>query len=173
MVRPIVLAVLCAALCLGAGASRAADPAPVAGSPGDGAITLTAPGHTVQVTEAMLAALPATKVPVASGSAERAFEGPLLWAVLADAAAIDPAQFHGHVRAVVVITGHDGYTAVLAMGELSPEFENKQVILATRMDGQPLGAGHLRVVVPGDKRGGRGVHDVAAISVEPRSNAVR
>lgn len=64
-----------------------------------------------------------------------------------------------------MITGRDGYRAVLALGEIAPDFENKSVILANRMDGKPLGAGHPRVVVPLDKRGGRSVRDVMRIPV--------
>lgn len=39
------------------------------------------------------------------------------------------------------------------------------VIVALRMDGQPLDPGRLRVAVPGDKRGGRGVRGLARIGV--------
>ena len=59
----------------------------------------------------------------------------------------------------------DGYHAVLAVGEIAPEFEAKQVILSERMDGKPLDADHLRVVVPLDKRGSRSVRDVVRIEV--------
>jgi hypothetical protein len=54
---------------------------------------------------------------------------------------------------------------VLAHGEIAPEFEAKQVILAERMDGKSLDAYHLRVVVPLDKRGGRSVWDMTHIEV--------
>jgi len=47
----------------------------------------------------------------------------------------------------------------------APAFEGKPVILAERTNGQPLGAGHFRIVVPGDRRGGRSVRDVASIAV--------
>jgi len=64
-----------------------------------------------------------------------------------------------------VILGRDGYRAVLALAEIAPEFEAKQVILADHIDGKPLDADHLRVVVPLDKRGGRSVGDVVRIEV--------
>jgi hypothetical protein len=67
------------------------------------------------------------------------------------------------VSRTVVIIRTDGYRGALALGEIAQEFEGKQVILAERMDGQPLGASHLRIVVPLDKRGGRSVRDVARI----------
>ena len=69
------------------------------------------------------------------------------------------------VRDTVLVTGSDGYTASIAMGEISPAFENKQVILAGQMNGKPLGAAHWRLVVPGDARGGRSGRDVIAIAV--------
>jgi hypothetical protein len=88
-----------------------------------------------------------------------------LWTVLQKAGVIDPALHREQVSQSVVIVGRDGYRAVLAVGEIAPEFEGKQVILAERIDGQPLDAEHLRVVVPLDKRGGRSVRDVARIEV--------
>ena len=101
-----------------------------------------------------VANLPAIQVPVAFGTehgARRAvFDGPLLWAVLDRAHVVDPGKPGEQVRQIVSLTGRDGYTAVLGLGEISPDFEGKQVILAERMDGKPLGPDHLRVVVPGD-----------------------
>jgi DMSO/TMAO reductase YedYZ molybdopterin-dependent catalytic subunit len=88
-----------------------------------------------------------------------------LWTVLQKAGVVDPAMHREQVSQSVVILGRDGYRVVLALGEIAPEFEGKQVILAERMDGQPLGDEHLRVVVPLDKRGGRSVRDVVRIEV--------
>jgi DMSO/TMAO reductase YedYZ molybdopterin-dependent catalytic subunit len=139
------------------------------GPAASGGIVVSGPGREVTLTGTGLAALPSVQVTVPAGTAagarDHTFEGPLLWTVLAQAGAVDPAKHQGDVRGTVMLTGRDGYTAVLALGELSPEFENKQVMLAMRADGQPLEPGHLRVVVPGDKRGGRGVHDLVRISV--------
>ncbi len=116
-----------------------------------------------------VAKLPAVTLNVAfateHGPRQASFEGPLLWAVLDHMHAVDPAKPGGQVRQTIVVTGRDGYTATIALGEIAPEFEDKQVILAERMDGKPLD--HLRVVVPGDHRGGRSVHDVARIAVIP------
>ena len=116
-----------------------------------------------------LAKLPTVQLPVAFGTEhgprQATFEGPLLWTVLDEAHAVDPAKPGGHVRQVVTLTGSDGYTAVIALGEISPDFEGKQVIVAERMDGKPLD--HPRVVVPGERRGGRSVHDVVRVAVLP------
>lgn len=100
-----------------------------------------------------------------SGQHAASFEGPLLWTVLQQTGAIDPAKHRDQVAQTIIIVGRDGYRAVLAVGEIAPEFEAKQVILAGRMNGKPLDADHLRVVVPLDKRGGRSVRDVVRIEV--------
>jgi Oxidoreductase molybdopterin binding domain len=142
----------------------AAEPQPPA------PIIVTSPSHAaVQLAVADLTRLPMVKVDVAflteHGERRAAFEGPLLWTVLQNAGAVDPALPREQVSRTVLIIGRDGYRAVLALAEIAPEFEGKQVILAERMDGQPLGEGHLRIVVPRDKRGGRSVRDVAHIAV--------
>jgi DMSO/TMAO reductase YedYZ molybdopterin-dependent catalytic subunit len=142
----------------------AAEPEPPA------RIIVTSPSHAaVRLTIEDFARLPTVKIDLAflteHGERRASFEGPLLWTVLQKAGAVDPARHREQVSRTVVVIGTDGYRAVLALGEIAPEFEGKQVILAERMDGQPLGAGHLRLVVPLDKRGGRSVRDVAHIEV--------
>lgn len=125
-----------------------------------GLVVVGADGTEHMLDAAVLDAVPTTTV--AQGENGRRYEGPLLWAVLDRAAVVSR---HDQVRQTVLLTGRDGYTAVLALGEIAPEFENKPVIIAGRMDGQPLGPDHLRIVVPGDKRGGRGVHDLMRVTV--------
>lgn len=145
-------------------AMLACVPAPSRGaSPEAGLIVVGTDGAEHILDPAGLDALP--MVTVVQGEGGRRFEGPLLWTVLDRATAMGAPRIHDQVRQTVLLTGRDGYTAILALGEIAPEFENKQVILAERMDEQPLGPGHLRIVVPGDKRGGRGVHDVVRITV--------
>jgi hypothetical protein len=91
-----------------------------------------------------LAHLPTVRVDVAflaeHGTHSASFEGPLLWTVLQKAGVVDPAMHREQVSQSVVILGRDGYRAVLALGEIAPEFEGKHVILAERMDDQPLDA---------------------------------
>ncbi len=163
-----LLAGLMAASSIAAGRGVADAPGGSPGQPAGIVIAAeTAPGRLV--TPGELAALPTVQVEVSVGARQapqrRSFEGPLLWAVLGRAGAIDAGKMHDQVRQTVVVTGRDGYTAILALGEIAPEFENKQVIVAERVDGQPLGPEHLRLVVPGDRRGGRGVHDLSRVVV--------
>jgi len=119
----------------------------------------------VQLSMEEIGKLPVVQVTATFGSHPGAYEGPLLWTLLDHIHAIDAANPRGQVRQTILVTGRDGYMAVLALGEIAPEFENKQVILAERVDGKPIEPDHLRIVVPGDKRGGRSVRDVVSIKV--------
>jgi molybdopterin-dependent oxidoreductase-like protein protein len=148
--------------------TAAAQPAPSTDASPN--IVLAAPGHaSVSLSPADLAQLPAEQVATSflteHGTRSASFTGPLLWAVLEKAGAIDPAKPRDAVRQALLVTGSDGYVALVGMGEIAPEFEGKQVILAISADGKPLDAGHLRLVVPADKRGGRSVRDVARIDI--------
>ncbi|WP_052213816.1 hypothetical protein [Belnapia sp. F-4-1] len=115
--------------------------------------------------EAALAALPAQRVsaPADHGTAERVYEGPSLWAVLEAAGLADRPR--DQVRQAVLATGRDGYVAVLAMGEVSPEFAGRAAIVALRQDGVALAPAQWRLVLPGEKRGGRTVRELAGLSV--------
>jgi DMSO/TMAO reductase YedYZ molybdopterin-dependent catalytic subunit len=134
------------------------------------AIIIAGPSHPpVNLSIEELARLPTTQVNTAflgeQDTHPVSFEGPLLWTVLQKAGVVDPAKHRDQVSQSIVILGRDGYRAVLGLGEIAPEFEGKQVIVAERMDGKPLDAEHLRVVVPLDKRGGRSVREVTRIEV--------
>lgn len=146
---------------LAAPALRAAEP---------GTIAVVAPsGVAVALDPAALAKLPAVQDRIAfkseHGPTDALFTGPLLWTALIDAHAIDPAKPKDAAREAIIITGADGYGAVVALGEIAPAFENKQVLLATRMNGKALTPGHLRIVVPDDQHGGRSVRDVVRIAL--------
>lgn len=126
-------------------------------------------GQATTLTPAALAQLPAVQVDVSflaeQTTRHASFEGPLLWTVLDHAHAVDPSRPRAQAHQIVLVSGSDRYSAALAVGEISPAFEGKQVILAERMDGKPLDPEHFRIVVPGDKRGARGVRDVIRIVV--------
>jgi ABC-type molybdate transport system substrate-binding protein len=94
------------------------------------------------------------------------WSGPLLWDVLLAAGAVDAGKPGDQVRLTVRVTGADGYVAILALGELSPEFGGRSVQLADHLNGVPLPGGSLRLVVPGEKRGGRSVRDVIRIDID-------
>ena len=69
----------------------------------------------------------------------------------------------------VVATGSDGYKAVFSLGEIDPSFGAQPVMVAyADTEGQlgPQGSdGLARMVVPGDKAGGRYVSDLVKLDV--------
>jgi DMSO/TMAO reductase YedYZ molybdopterin-dependent catalytic subunit len=97
------------------------------------------------------------------GTEQATYTGALLWSVLEKAGVLgsDPRERLHHS---VAVTGRDGYVAVLALAEIDPELQGKPVLLAYRRDGQPIPS-ELRLVVPGDHRGGRSVRDVVRIEI--------
>jgi hypothetical protein len=150
-----------------------ADDAPVLTPPGQqaagGGILLTTSRASRPAVSARLQGLPVAQVTATfqteHGPRRASYEGPLLWTVLTSSGVVDASKPRDQVRQTVLLTGRDGYSAVLALGEISPEFEGKQVVVAKFEDGRPLDPEHYRVVVPGDIRGGRSVRDVVRIMV--------
>lgn len=98
--------------------------------------------------------------------ADRSWTGPLLWDVLIAAGAVDPAKPADAVHLGVRVVGADGWTAVFGLAELSPEFAGKAIQLADQMNGAPIPGQGLRLIVPGEHRGGRSVRDVVRIEVQ-------
>jgi DMSO/TMAO reductase YedYZ molybdopterin-dependent catalytic subunit len=144
-------------------ASAAASPAELVL---DGAVKT--PLH---VTAADLQGMTPTELDVAfqgeHGETKAHYTGVALWALLDRAGGLADPDKGAALHHTMTITGRDGYFMVLSTGELHPEFGNKGVILAYLHDGQPNDAKEgLRLVVPGDKRGGRSVRDVVHIEVK-------
>ena len=72
------------------------------------------------------------------------------------------------LRVTAMVTGADGYQVVFGWGDLDPDFGAAPILLAYTRDGQPMGdrQGMARLVVPGDKRGGRYVSTVKSIELK-------
>jgi ABC-type molybdate transport system substrate-binding protein len=113
-----------------------------------------------------IAALHAMSQHAAIEHDDREWTGPLLWDLLADAGAVDPAKPAEAVRLAVRVVGADGWTAVFGLAELSPQFAAKPIQLADRMNGSPIPDHVLRLIVPDEHRGGRSVRDVVRIDIE-------
>ncbi len=117
-------------------------------------------GHAVQLSVAELQALPSAAASLAGEHGDTLhLTGPTLWSVLERAGAVEP-NFHKRVDETLTVTGRDGYSASLAMGEIDPEFEGKPVLLA--IDPQRH---MLRLAIPGDQRLGRDVREVVGVTV--------
>jgi molybdate transport system substrate-binding protein len=117
-----------------------------------------------------IAALPplTQRVGFVTGRGEQQSEwtGPLLWDVLVASGAIDPAKVAEQVRLSVRVTGADGYAAVVALAEIAPQFAGRPIQVADRMNGAAIADHALRLIVPGERRGGRSVRDVVRIDID-------
>jgi hypothetical protein len=99
------------------------------------------------------------------------FTGALLWDLLQSVGIItNPNIKNDILRKIIIVTGTDGYVAVFTAGEIDPFFGGNQILVAYAVNGQPLGSlGPAQIVAPGDKAGGRFVHNIAKIIVEAES----
>jgi hypothetical protein len=86
--------------------------------------------------------------------------------VLVASGAIDPAKPAEQVHLAIRVTGADGYTAVIALAEIAPQFAGRPIQVADHMNGTLIPDRALRLVVPGDRRGGRSVRDVIRIDID-------
>ena len=134
---------------------------------------LSIEGHVCQPQRFDLEALrrlPAETVQVSfegeRGTQNARFTGVQLWALLDQAGGLVDSEKGAELRHTLKITGRDGYVVVISTGEIAPEFGGKPGLIAYQRDGAPLGEAGFRLVMPGDKRGGRNVRDVVTIAVD-------
>ncbi len=100
----------------------------------------------------------------AKGQESHTYQGAALTDVMAKVDVVTtPAVKNPQLRLAVVASGSDGYQAVVSWGEFSPDFAAIPILLAYTEDGQPLSA--PRLVVPGDKKGGRYVSGLTGLKV--------
>jgi DMSO/TMAO reductase YedYZ molybdopterin-dependent catalytic subunit len=95
--------------------------------------------------------------------------GPLLLTVLNEAGLeADATIKNDKLRNWITATGSDGYRAVLSWGEIDPDYADAPVLVAWQEDGGPLAGSDApaRLVVPGDKLGGRYIFGLVRIAVD-------
>jgi DMSO/TMAO reductase YedYZ molybdopterin-dependent catalytic subunit len=126
--------------------------------------------HPQRLSVDALRKLPAERVEVSfqtgRGIEKSSYTGVLLWTLLGEAGGIDDSAKAAELRHTISITGRDGYIVVISTGEIAPDFGGKAAMIAYERDGEELGDKGLRVVMPGDKHGGRYVRDVVEIEVK-------
>lgn len=126
--------------------------------------------HPQHVTLDALHQLPVEHVAVSfqtsRGLEKSSYTGVMLWTLLDAAGGIDDAAKGAELRHTISITGRDGYNIVISTGEIAPDFGGKPAMIAYERDGAELGDNGLRVIMPGDKHGGRYVRDVVEIEVK-------
>ncbi len=117
---------------------------------------------------AELQAMPATTVEVShaghNGAQTNRYTGVLLWTLLKIAEPIDENGPRTHLQHTIRATGQDGYAVALAIGEVEPDFEGKQVLVAYAEDGRVMAT--LKLIVPADAKAGRSVRDLISIDVD-------
>lgn len=117
-----------------------------------------------------LAHLPHTTIKVMNEHAgkDETYEGVLLFEILKQAGVPQGSKLNGKALATYVeAEGSDGYRVVFSLAELDNDFEDSSVLVADKMDGQPIAGklGPLRLVVPHDKRPARWVRMLRSIKV--------
>lgn len=132
------------------------------------------------LTIADLQTLPVETVDVtyesSSGAQQHGYTGVRLFAVLERAGLlVDPDRNNDRLSKYVVMTAKDGYEVVISWGEIDPDFGNAPILLAWEEDGAPLTGedGPVRLVTPGDVRGGRYAFGVISIEVRGVDSAPR
>ena len=135
------------------------------------ALTLSGEGITpTELTMADLAALPQVTEAVTflSSGEERqvTYTGAALWPILESAGLMEGVAHNAELRRTIEVTASDEYAVVFSVGEIHPDFGATPILLAVTADGAPLAEGEgFRLVVPGDTRGARYVHNITAITL--------
>ncbi|QKJ32105.1 molybdopterin-dependent oxidoreductase [Mucilaginibacter mali] len=96
------------------------------------------------------------------------YTGVLLSAILQKAGATMGKDLKGeNLAKFASVEASDGYQVIFALAELDKEFTDRQIILATTIDGQPLAPtdGPFRVIVQDEKKPARCIKQVTGIKV--------
>ena len=115
-----------------------------------------------------LARMPHASATLASDGGTDTYEGVLLYDILVKAGW----QF-GHMPAgkgspvCILATGKDGFQAVFSIGEIDPQLAGEKVIVADKLNGQPLPDRYkpFRIVSPQDKKHARSIYSLVKLEV--------
>jgi DMSO/TMAO reductase YedYZ molybdopterin-dependent catalytic subunit len=137
-------------------------------TPAADSLLIEVAGRVVVLRAADLAALPRDSIRASfHGGPSHTYGGVPLRHVLR-LAGVATDSLHGpQLTQRLLIEAADGYRVVFSVGELAPSLGNTLVIVADRVDGQPLPSaeGPWRLLVPGDGEHARWVRQVTAIRV--------
>ncbi|MBC7871525.1 MAG: molybdopterin-dependent oxidoreductase, partial [Chitinophagaceae bacterium] len=96
------------------------------------------------------------------------FTGVPLWQIISAAQPnLNADVRNDRISTFIVVTASDGYQAVIAWGEIDPEFGGQPILVAFEQEGASIAddQGPIRLIVPGDGRGGRYVSGIVNISL--------
>lgn len=136
-----------------------------------GSLVLSDVDHSAMVfSPADFRALPHVTIKVHNGhaNADENYSGVPLETLLAKAKAPAGKELGKEaLRTYLLASGTDGYSVLLSLAEVDSGFRTGQVMVADQRDGQPLGKyGPFQLIVPGDTRPARWVHNLNAIKVQ-------
>jgi len=145
------------------------EPPPASAPAGPAIVTVKGPSDSAVVTAADLKSMKRYTVKV-GWDGGHTFAGAGLTDILATIGAPSEKRLHGPaLDQVVIVTGRDGFIAVLAIAETSLTLKSDPVILADEEDGKPLDAkqGPYRLVIGGELKQPRSVWGVVGIELRP------
>lgn len=125
-------------------------------------------GKRVVLGRAEIEALPRATVMAGGPQAQTKFEGVTLKLLLEKAGVGFGETLKGkRLASCLVVEAADGYRVVMALPELDPAFNEKEVLLVFLQDGKVLDdkQGPYRLVIPNEKRMARWVKQVTALRI--------
>jgi hypothetical protein len=138
--------------------------------PASATVALVAGTREIRLDAAFLSRLPEIEEDVrhesGRGLVQGRYRGATLWSVLQASGLLEGQATRERARRVLKVAGRDGHVVALALAEIDPDFAGNPVLLAWRVNGEPLPDGGLRLALPGDRRGARNVRDVVRIGLE-------
>jgi len=136
-------------------------------APPAGPLKITFGDRSAEWTAATLAALPHKTITVYNehAKANQTYSGVELIDLLEPLGV--PEKPRGkEFRVYLVAEGSDGYQVVYSIGEVTPDVHEGTAMVADALEGKPIGeTGPLQLVLTGDKRPARWVHNLVAIRV--------
>ncbi len=133
-------------------------------------LTLTIDGKATALSLAELQTMPQTTITVHNEhtKADETYAGVALADLLARyGLPADQSHHHQMLRSYLTAEGTDKYFVVYSVAEVEPSAHNATVIVATTMDGKPLGDdGQLKLIDSADKKPQRWVRNLTAITVK-------
>jgi hypothetical protein len=128
----------------------------------------TESGKPTVLARADIEALPHIKGTATVSGTSTTFEGVALEAVLEKAGVGFGTSLKGsRLASCLLVEAADGYRVVIALPELDPAFNDKQIVLAFLKDGKPFDdkEGPYRIVIPDEKRMARWVRQVTTLKI--------
>ena len=133
-------------------------------------LTLTIDGKSTTLSAAELQAMPQKTITVQNTHVKReeTYSGVLLGDLLAKYGfPVDQSTHRKMLRSYLVAEGTDKYWVLYSVTEIEGSEHNGDVLVATTVDGKPLGEdGQLKLVDSGDKKPQRWVRNLSAITVK-------